>query len=165
MCPGGRPGLQNQWQVAQSRLRWVRLPRLPVMEITLFQEDETLRFERIVLYPYPDLKRVWTRIWVTAVQDQHPNIELRIFNPDGTENNSVLLLSQSDQRIETTFHLRDGVAGAIYQVLAELTLGISENPEHLDHQEFEMCLEFRNPERNEPGFGMGVDWQALQQEE
>jgi len=30
MCPGGCPGLQNRRQVAQSRLRWVRLPRLPV---------------------------------------------------------------------------------------------------------------------------------------
>ena len=32
MCPGGRPGLQNQWQAVQSRLRWVRLPCLPASE-------------------------------------------------------------------------------------------------------------------------------------
>jgi len=133
------------------------------MEITLFQDDETLRFERIVLYPYPDLKRIWTRIWVTAVQDQHPNIELRIFNPDGTENSSVLLLSQSDQRIETTLHVRDGIQGAKYRVLANLTLGIEENPQQVDYQEFEMELEFRNPEANDPGFGIGVDWETLRQ--
>lgn len=29
MRPGGRPGLQNQWQAAQNWLRWVRLPCHP----------------------------------------------------------------------------------------------------------------------------------------
>lgn len=29
LCPGGRPGLQNQWPVAPSERRWVRLPSTP----------------------------------------------------------------------------------------------------------------------------------------
>ena len=31
MWPGGCPGLQNQWGVAQSKVRWVRLPCIPVL--------------------------------------------------------------------------------------------------------------------------------------
>lgn len=135
------------------------------MEIPLFQADETLRFERIVLYPYPDLKRIWTRVWVTAVEDQHPNLEIRVFNPDGTENTSVYLMSQTEQRIETTLHLREPMPHATYHVRAELTLGIGEEHSPVDAQEFSMVLEFRNPDANEPGFGMGVDWDALRSQD
>lgn len=134
------------------------------MEISLFEPDAQLRFERIVLYPYPDLKRIWTRAWLSAVQDQHPNVEIMVFNPDGSENASVFLMAHPDQRIETTLHLRNPQPGAIYHVVATLTLGLSESPELLESQEFDMTLEFRNPQKNEPGFGFGVDWQQLQQE-
>lgn len=131
------------------------------MEIPLFQADEPLRFERIVLYPYPDLKRVWTRFWLTPVQDQAPNVELVVLNPDGTENTSVFMLAQNEQRGETTLHLREPVAGATYRVVALLTKGIADKPELIEQQEFDLVLEFRNPEAGEPGFGYGVDWDEL----
>ncbi|MEM7532638.1 MAG: hypothetical protein AAF639_10710 [Chloroflexota bacterium] len=134
------------------------------MEITLFQEDETLRFERIVFYPYPDLRRIWARLWLTAVQDTEPNVEIRVLNPDGTENNSVFLMSRTEQRMETTVHLRDPQPGATYLIVTELTLGSSDPLELIDTQEFEMILEFRNPENGEPGFGIGVDWDQLKRE-
>ena len=131
------------------------------MEISLFEDDVELQFERIVLYPYPDMKRIWTRCWITAVQDEQPNVEIRVYNPDGSENASVYMMAQADQRVETTLHLRDSVPGASYHVVAELTSGISEHPEVRDVQKFDMVLEFRNPDANEPGFGMGVDWDSL----
>ena len=131
------------------------------MEIPLFEEGESLRFERIVFYPYPDLVRIWARCWITAVQDESPNLEIQVFNPDGSENTSVFLMAQTEQRIETTVHLKDPVAGARYSVRVELTRGISETPELVESQEFELILEFRNPDRNEPGFGMGVQWDKL----
>lgn len=132
------------------------------MEIALFQQDEPLRFERVILYPYPDLKRIWTRIWLSAVQDAKPNIELIVFNPDGSENTSVLMLAHAEQRAETTLHLRSPTPNAVYHVVAQLTLGMAEQPELLDRREFDMALVFRNPERAEPGFGFGVDWAELQ---
>ncbi|HXF63997.1 MAG TPA: hypothetical protein VNK95_20395 [Caldilineaceae bacterium] len=132
------------------------------MEIPLFEDNQPLRFERIVLYPYPDLKRIWTRLWLTAVQDQHPNVELIVFNPDGAENTSVYMMARTEQRIETTLHLRNPMPGATYRVVAELTLGLSQTPELLDRQEFDLVLEFRDPEKREPGFGIGVDWQEYQ---
>ncbi|MEZ4707608.1 MAG: hypothetical protein R3A44_10400 [Caldilineaceae bacterium] len=132
------------------------------MEISLFQDDEPLRFERIIFYPYPDLKRIWARLWLTAQQDRHPNLDIRVLNPDGSENNSVSMLAQSDQRLEKTLHMRNPQPGATYRVIAELTLGLNQAPELLDRQEFDMVLEFRNPDAKEPGFGMGVDWTAFQ---
>ena len=133
------------------------------MEISLFQQDEPLKLQRIVLYPYPDLKRIWTRIWVTPVADQQPNVEVRVLNPDGSENTSVYLMMRSEERIETTLHLRDGTPGATYRVVAELSIGLSEDPEVIDRREFDLTLEFRDPEARRPGFGVGVDWAELWQ--
>jgi hypothetical protein len=129
------------------------------MDIPMYEEGESLRFERIILYPYPDLTKVWARCWITAVEDEQPNVELRVLNPDGAENNSVFMMMRAEPRIETTLHMRDPIPGAVYRVVAELTLGMTAaEMEVLDVQEFEMPLEFRDPEAFEPGFGMGVDW-------
>lgn len=131
------------------------------MEIPLFEDDQPLRIERIVLYPYPDLTRIWTRCWLTAVQETSPNLEISVIGPDGTEDNSTFLMALDTQRIETTLHMRHPEPGAIYHVVAELTEGLSTDAQLLDRQEFDMDLEFRDAERKEPGFGMGVDWDDL----
>ena len=54
------------------------------MDISLFQQDEPLRIERAILYPYPDLKRIWTRIWLPAVQDERPNLRILLIKPHGS---------------------------------------------------------------------------------
>jgi hypothetical protein len=133
------------------------------MEIPLFEADTPMRFERIVLYPYPDLKRIWTRIWLPAVPGQAPNVEIAVINPDGSENCSVYMMARTDQRLETTLHMRDPIPNTIYRVLALLTKGMGDSAEELDRREFDMALEFRNPEKREPGFGVGVDWNELSQ--
>jgi hypothetical protein len=133
------------------------------MEISLFQNDETLRFERIVLYPYPDLKRIWTRAWLTAVEGPRPNVEFVVHNPDGSENTSVYILAHAEQRVETTLHLRNPHPGATYRVVAQLTTGLTDQPELVERQEFDLVLEFRDPNKKEPGFGIGVDWSQLEQ--
>ena len=131
------------------------------MEIALFQAAETLRMERAVFYPYPDLKRIWARVWLSAVQDEKPNLELTLYNPDGTENCSVFLLAHAEQRVETTLHLRQPVAGTTYHAVAELTLGMGDQTELLERREFDVRLEFRNPDAGDPGFGFGVDWDEI----
>lgn len=133
------------------------------MEIPLFEQDEALRFERVVLYPYPDLNRIWTRVWLTAVEAARPNIEIVLLNPDGSENTSIFALAHAEQRLETTLHVRNPRPGAVYHVLALLSDGLSETPHEIDHQEFDLVLEFRDPNKNESGFGFGVDWAQLQQ--
>jgi hypothetical protein len=127
-------------------------------EISLFDEDEPLRFKRILIYPYPDLKRLWVRIWLPARQGVEPNVELRLYNPDGSENNSLLLLAQSDAKLNNTLHLKDPIlAGATYQMEADLSVGFGQDMEAADHQAFDLVLEFRNPETGEAGFGIGLD--------
>jgi hypothetical protein len=48
-------------------------------------------------------------------------------------------------------------------VHATLSIGIGDAVEVLDQREFDMTLEFRNPEKREAGFGVGVDWNELGQ--
>lgn len=131
------------------------------MEIPLFDEGGRLGFERIVLYPYPDLKRIWTRVWLTSASSKRPNIELTILDPDGRENASVYLMSHADPRAETTLHLRQPRPGETYHVVAELSLGMNEAPEIVERQEFDLLLEFRDPDRGDAGFGFGVDWDEI----
>lgn len=131
------------------------------MEIPLFDADETMAFERIVFYPYPDLSRIWARLWLSLAQGKEPNVEVRIYDPDGIENASVYLMGQTEPKVETTIHLKEPRPGAIYHVRAELTLGFGDDIEFIDAQEFDMLLEFRDPEKPEPGFGMGVEWESI----
>jgi hypothetical protein len=135
------------------------------MEIQLFDKSEPLHFEQIVIYPYPDLKRLWVRMWLTAKLDQHPNVEVRVMNPDGSENNSMYLVTQTGQKIDNTLHLRNPVPGETYRVIAELTVGFGNDATVVDHREFDMTLEFRNPESGEPGFGFTAEEANLAGEE
>ena len=126
-------------------------------EINLFDDAEPLRFKHILIYPYPDLKRLWVRVWLPAKQGAEPNVELRLLNPNGSENNSLLLLAQTDVRLNNTFHLKEPVQpGATYRMVAELTQGFGDQAELLDRQEFDIVLEFRNPEAGDAGFGVGL---------
>ncbi len=132
------------------------------MEISLFETDQPLRVERCVLYPYPDLKRIWTRIWLTAVQsEEHPNLEVLVFDQDGREACSVYMMEHAESRAETTLHMRNPAAGATYHVVVEMTMGLGEQARLLDRHEFDLVLEFRNPDAGEPGFGFGVDWDEV----
>lgn len=132
------------------------------MEISLFQGDETPQIERCVLYPYPDLKRIWTRLWVTATQDEEkPNLEVIVLNPDGTENCSVYMMAHAETRAETTLHMRNPAQGSTYRVVAEMSQGVGDAQRVLDRHEFDLVLAFRNPDAGEPGFGFGVDWDDI----
>ncbi len=100
-------------------------------EISLFDDDEPLAFKRILIYPYPDLKRLWVRIWLPAKQGAEPNVELRVYNPNGTENNSLVLLAQTDTRLNNTLHLKDPLQpGATYRVEAQLSSGFGQETRH-----------------------------------
>ena len=126
-------------------------------QINLFEQDTPLRFERILIYPYPDLRRLWVRIWLPArLEDEAPNVELIVYNPDGTENNSLVLLAQTDTRLNNTLHLKNPVLpDESYRVQALLSVGLSKGAQPVDLQTFDLTLTFRDPEAGEPGFGIG----------
>jgi hypothetical protein len=71
------------------------------------------------------------------------------------------MMEHAEQRAETTLHLRQATPGATYRVVTELTKGLGEKAQVLDRHEFELVLEFRNPDTGEPGFGFGVDWDEV----
>ena len=125
-------------------------------QINLFEQDTPLQFERILIYPYPDLRRLWVRIWLPArLEDDAPNVELIVYNPDGTENNSLFLLAQTDTRLNNTLHLKDPVTpGETYRVEATLSVGLSKDAQLVDHQAFDLTLTFRDPEAGEQGYGI-----------
>ncbi len=127
-------------------------------EINLFEQDTPLRFERILIYPYPDLRRLWVRIWLPArLEGDAPNVELTVYNPDGTENNGLVLLAQTDTKLNHTLHLKDPLLpGETYRVEALLSVGLSKDVDQADRQTFDLTLEFRDPEAGEPGFGTAV---------
>jgi hypothetical protein len=57
--------------------------------------------------------------------------------------------------------MRSPEPGAVYRVVAQLTLGMADKEmQVLDTQEFDMTLEFRDPDARAPGFGVGVDWDS-----
>jgi len=134
----------NQWQETMTH-------------IDLFEPYAPLRFERILIYPYPDLRRLWVRIWLPArMEDEAPNVELIVYNPDGSENNSLVLLAQTDTRLDNTFHLKAPVLpDQIYRVEALLSVGLDREAQPVDHRSFGLTLTFRDPEAGEPGFGFG----------
>lgn len=74
------------------------------------------------------------------------------------------MMAHAEQRLDTTLHMRNPQPGNSYLVVAELSTGTPEKPAVVDRQEFMMTLEFRNPERGEAGFGMGVDWDELKKQ-
>jgi hypothetical protein len=101
-------------------------------------------------------------LWLTAVNEEdHPNIEITVYNPDGSENCSVFLLAHAEQRAETTLHMRQPAPDTVYTVVAELTRGLGAESTLIDRQTFPLTLEFRNPDLGEPGFGYGVDWDEI----
>ena len=126
-------------------------------QINLFEQDTPLQFERILIYPYPDLRRLWVRIWLPArLEDEAPNVELIVYNPDGTENSSLVLLAQTDTRLNNTLHLKNPVLpDESYRVQALLSVGLSKDAKPVDLQTFDLTLTFRDPEAGEPGFGIG----------
>jgi hypothetical protein len=93
-------------------------------------------------------------------------VELRLFNPDCRENNSLILLAQTDTKLNHTFHVKEPIQpGAAYWMTAELSTGFGEQTKVLDHQEFEVLLEFRDVEAGQPGFGIGLETMFSDDEE
>lgn len=127
--------------------------RRHVSAINLIQADEPLRIQRIVLYPYPDLTRLWYRLQLEALQDQPPNISICIWNPDQTENASIAYVAYDDAFLEATIHLRQPVPAAEYVCTTEIATGMRPDLRVHDFARFRFPLEFRDAAQGAEGFG------------
>lgn len=121
--------------------------------ISLVQPDEPLRIQKILVFPYPDLKRLWFRMQLQAQPDQKPNIDIDVAAVDGPAGNSLAFVSYDDTYLDATIHLKEPRPGSRYQCVVELSLGLPPDMEHVEQVKFEFPLEFRDAENGADGFG------------
>ncbi len=61
--------------------------------------------ERIAIYPYPDLTRLWVRVQLTSFATPVV-VEMSCLDPEGREVGSMLLVDWRDPYISLTMHLK-----------------------------------------------------------
>lgn len=126
-----------QWPYPESLMN--------LQEIPLNFDAGPLRIERMAVHPYPDLKRLWVRVQLSAFE-RPPNVLLQCLDADGREVAEMLLVEWRDPYISLTMHLRNGIAGGSYTLRAEL----ARDEELLDSKEYPFILEFREVEEASP---------------
>lgn len=83
-------------------------------------EEEPPWFLRAQALPYPDLKRVWTRVQLTQFVE-HPDLEMVILAPDGRVEAAMTMVDVQHTYISLTMHLRRPQPGETYRLQARLT--------------------------------------------
>lgn len=121
--------------------------------ISLVQPDEPLRIQKILIFPYPDLKRLWFRMQLQAQPNQQPNIDIDVAAVDGPAGNSLAFVAYDDTYLDATIHLKEPHPGSLYQCVVDLSLGLPPDMEHVEQVKFEFPLEFRDAEKGADGFG------------
>ncbi|MCC6615018.1 MAG: hypothetical protein IT320_16190 [Anaerolineae bacterium] len=102
--------------------------------------------ERAEVWPYPDLKRLWVRVQVSAFA-AFPNLTLTVTDPDGAVACSMFMVEIRDAYQSITLHLRrEPAPGASYQLEIELT----RDETILDVRTIDFTLVFREPEQKTP---------------
>jgi len=119
--------------------------------------DQPLRVRKIVLYPYPDLTRLWFRLQLEAMPDEPPNIDIQIWNADDTENISVAYVAYDDTFLDATLHLKDPRPRAAYTCTTRVSTGQGADLTVLDAVRFAFSLEFRDAQAGVAGFGYDLE--------
>ena len=73
----------------------------PVPEI----EETTPKIERLLIYPYPDLTKLWVRIDLSPFS-KYPNVEATLYAPEGRRLSGFNIIENRDFNISVTLHLR-----------------------------------------------------------
>ncbi len=132
-----RPGVQ----VALSSIHFIQ------------DSHQPLRVRKIVLYPYPDLTRLWFRLQLEAMPAEPPNIDIQIWNADRTENTSVSYVAYDDTFLDATLHLKEPQPADCYTCTTRVSTGQGADLIVLDAVRFEFPLEFRDAQAGIAGFG------------
>ena len=96
------------------------------MEIKFFDDSfgipksrEDVRFNRLGLFLYEDLRRVAVGFDITPFLEP-PSIQVTIRNPQGEEVSSLRVIETTDRNFHLTMHLRDKEPAETYEVTAVL---------------------------------------------
>ncbi len=109
------------------------------------------------MYPYPDLTRLWFRMQLATLQDQPPNIDVYIRNPDGTLNSSLSFVAYDDVFVDATIHMKEPQAAVHYACTTEIAVGMPPDVVVHDIVHFDFPLVFRDAAAGEDGFGYALD--------
>ncbi len=115
-------------------------------EIELPEETEPPRIEKIEVYPYPNLTKLWIKMTLSYFK-RYPNIELYLYNPDKKLIADMLLIEHRNFYVDITMHLRQSPRpGELYRLEAFLIRDDS----ILDEKHHEFTLVFVDPETGKP---------------
>jgi hypothetical protein len=102
--------------------------------------------ERAEVWPYPDLKRLWVRVQVSAFA-AFPSLALTVVGPDGAVACSMFMVEIRDPYQSVTLHLRrEPAPGASYRLEIELM----RDDAVLDTRAVDFELVFRDPDQEAP---------------
>jgi hypothetical protein len=102
--------------------------------------------ERAEVWPYPDLRRLWVRVQVSAFA-AFPNLALTVIGPDGAVACSMFMVEIRDAYQSITLHLRrDPAPGASYRLEIELM----RDEATLDRRAIDFELVFHEPDQKAP---------------
>ncbi len=61
--------------------------------------------EKLLVYPYPDLTKLWVRIDISPPAS-YSNVEVILFSPEGQQLSEFHIIENRDPNISATMHLR-----------------------------------------------------------
>jgi hypothetical protein len=120
----------------------IKLYREALADAPIPTEDHPPAIERVEVWPYPDLRRVWARVQISSFA-AYPNLALTLRDPDGQVVCAMFMVEIRDPYQSVTLHLRQTPRpGVAYRLEVELTRGES----MLDQRAVEFKMVFREPE-------------------
>ncbi len=114
--------------------------------IELPDEEAPPSIEKIEVYPYPHLTKLWIKMNLTYFKT-YPNLELYLYNPDGDLIADMLMVEHRQFYVDVTMHLReDPRPGERYR----LEVFLIRDDTILDQKTHEFDLVFVDPETGQP---------------
>ncbi len=109
--------------------------------LTFRFDTNFLSIERIAVYPYPDLKKLWVRVQLSSFATPVV-VQMTCLDQDGREVSNMLLVDWRDDYISLTMHLKKPpVPDALYS----LSVQVARDEQILDSQQFDFPLTFVDP--------------------
>ncbi|NPA90727.1 MAG: hypothetical protein GXO55_04665 [Chloroflexi bacterium] len=142
MTDTSQPPLNPDFQYIE--LDYSRNDKYAQMELP--EETEPPRIESIQVFPYPHLTKLWIKMNLSYFKT-YPNLELYLYDPDGTLLGDMLFVEHRNFYVDVTMHLRaEPRPGEQYR----LEVYLIRDDTILDHQVKEFDLIFVDPETGKP---------------
>jgi hypothetical protein len=111
--------------------------------LTFRFDTETLSIDRIAVYPYPDLTKLWVRVQLSSFATPVV-VTMTCLDQDGREISDMLLVDWRDDYISLTMHLKKPPQPGETYVLH---VQVERDEQVLDSQQFDFPLIFEDPNK------------------